>query len=246
MRSKVALRMFYFSFLWVLSSLGMQDGCVCTWFGLQSLFFNNNFLLFVFSCCLAEHRQRLFVVHRSRVQAQPDPGSEEDAVPSLLAQPDHPLHLPTHPTADISPQVRRTLLSTDWVNLGRLIDKPVDREGMLPDSRHACLSEETLEKWTRSREFVAATCSKVSCTCRVELSLRYEWNSAVFQKCHPESRTCLKCLTLLFSASLFILSLFLFQSLLLWYYLRFLRHNIWVPLLKVVKHSIFNIPNKTA
>lgn len=54
----------------------------------------------------SEHRQRLPVVHRSRVQAQPDPGTKEDAVPSLLAQPGCPTHFPSHPATDVPSQVR--------------------------------------------------------------------------------------------------------------------------------------------
>lgn len=56
--------------------------------------------------CLSEHRQRLPVVHRPGVSAQPDPGPQEDALPPLLAQPGHPFALSTHPATDVSPQVR--------------------------------------------------------------------------------------------------------------------------------------------
>lgn len=60
------------------------------------------------SFSLSEHRQRFPLVYRSRVQTQPDPGPEEDAVPSLLAGPRHAAHLSAHPASDISPQVRQS------------------------------------------------------------------------------------------------------------------------------------------
>lgn len=55
--------------------------------------------------CLPEHRQRLPVVHRPGVSAQPDPGPQEDALPPLLAQPGHRVALSARPAADVSPQV---------------------------------------------------------------------------------------------------------------------------------------------
>lgn len=84
---------------WVMWSL-----ITTLWYIIHVPYHTDLFLSVILS--FPEHRQRFSVVHRPRVQTQPHPGTEEDAVPSLLTWSGHPLHLPTHPSTDISPQVR--------------------------------------------------------------------------------------------------------------------------------------------